>query len=94
MNDTNSKRDEHADGGEESDRQRTKEFTVDGVAFTTTKRELTAAQVMEIAGLDPATHYLTLVKERKQTRLANDEVIKIRDGMTFVSASTEPTPTS
>jgi len=74
--------------------RRPREFSVDGLSFSTRERELTSTQIMQIAGLDPATHYLTLVKDRHQTRLANDQLVKIRSGMTFVSASTEPTPTS
>jgi hypothetical protein len=70
------------------------EFSVDGEDFTTNERRLTAAQILQLAGLDPATHYLTLVRGKKQQRLANDEVVEMHDGLRFVSASTEPTPTS
>jgi hypothetical protein len=70
------------------------EFTVDGDEFTTVERRLSAAQILEVAGLNPTTHYLTLVSGKHQQRLRNDEIVEMHDELCFVSASTEPTPTS
>ena len=84
------KDDEDTGGG----RDHTISFTVDTNPLTATAKKMTAAAILQLAGLDPETHYLVLVKGRKQDRLANDEIVNLHDDMTFVSGSTAPTPTS
>jgi hypothetical protein len=71
-------------------------FTVDGERFTTREDRLTPNDILALAGLDPATHYLVEVKGRHQTSYEGrgDEKIRVHDGDVFVSVSTGPTPVS
>jgi hypothetical protein len=58
--------------------------------------DTTPNSILQLAGLDTATHYLVEIKGRKQISYQGkgDEPIKVKDGETFVSLSTGPTPTS
>ena len=71
-------------------------FTVDTEPITTREEHLTPNQVLSLAEIDPATHYLVRVEGRRQTSYQGrgDEKIRLHDGDVFVSASTGPTPTS
>ena len=72
------------------------EFTVDGERVSTNHEKLTADQILRLAGDDPAQRYLVLVHGREQTSYKDrgGEEIHLHDGMTFVTASLGPTPTS
>jgi hypothetical protein len=73
------------------------DYTVDGEDFTTEEKELTPTAIMTLAGIDPATHYLTeILKDKSQVSLEgkNDVAIKMKDDMVFVSAKTGPTGVS
>jgi hypothetical protein len=72
------------------------EITVDLKTVTTTVRELTPAQIMELVGIDPATHFLIEVEGREQKSLEgqNGVLLHLHEDMKFVSASTRPTPVS
>jgi hypothetical protein len=72
------------------------EFTVDGEPVTASHHKLTADQILHLAGDDPAQRYLVLVEGRDQTSYKDrgGEEIHLRHGMTFVTASLGPTPTS
>ena len=72
------------------------EITVDLKTVTTTARELTPAQIMDLAGIDPATHFLIEVEGREQKSLEgqNSTPLHLHERMKFVSASTRPTPVS
>ena len=70
------------------------DFTVDTEPFSTPEHVLTPEQIMAIAGIDPATHYLVLVNGRHQERLAPGSTVHMHNHMVFVSGSTGPTPTS
>lgn len=61
------------------------------VDVNTTPNEILAA-----ADLEPATHYLVLLRGRNKISYEGkgEEPIKVHKGETFVSLSTGPTPTS
>ena len=71
-------------------------FTVDTEPLETSHRELTPVQIMELAGIDPANHYLSIIEGHHQHPLkdAPTTPIRIHEDEHFVSASTGPTPTS
>lgn len=74
-------------------------YTVDDESQTTTERELTARQILEKAGIDPANHYLELIqghagKEKVSYKDKPNEIIKLHENMKFISISTGPTPVS
>jgi hypothetical protein len=71
-------------------------FTVDGEPVTTTERHLTPNQILELAGLDPASHYLVEIKDRHQTSYQGrgGEPMRVHNHEVFVSVSTGPTPVS
>lgn len=69
---------------------------LDGDPLVVPDKEITPNEILQLAGLDPATHYLVRVKGRHQDSFQGkgDESIRVHDGEVFVSLSTEPTPTS
>lgn len=71
-------------------------FTVDGEPVTTTEEHLTPNQILDLAGIDPATNYLVKVEGRHQESYQGhgDEPIRVHEHEVFVSVSTGPTPTS
>jgi hypothetical protein len=71
-------------------------FTVDGEPVQTRERRLTPNQILGLAGIDPASHYLVQVKGRQQISYQGkgEEPITVRQHAVFVSVSTGPTPTS
>lgn len=75
-----------------------KEFliTIDGEEFQIEDRTETPNQLLALAGLTPADHYLIEVKNKKQVSFVGkgDEVIHIQKGDTFVSVFTGPTTVS
>jgi hypothetical protein len=73
------------------------EFKVDGDSLETTSQELTARQILELAGLDPSQHYLVLVKGGKPDtsyETKPDEEIHLHPGIEFASVFTGPTHVS
>lgn len=71
-------------------------YTVNTRPFTTEAEKLTPREIMSLAGIDPAKNYLTLIHGRHQESFKDkpDAEIEMKDGMTFVSSSIEPTPVS
>lgn len=71
-------------------------FTVDDEPVTTEDRSLTPVDIMTLAGVDPATHYLVQVQGRHQTSYQDkpNEEIKVHPNEVFVTVSTGPTPVS
>ena len=71
-------------------------FTVDGEPVTTTEDELTPNQILRLAGIDPATHYLEQIDGREHISYQGkgDELIRVHEREVFVSIPTGPTPTS
>jgi hypothetical protein len=72
------------------------EFTVDDEPVITTEEILTPDQILQLAGIDPATSYLVKVEGRHQESYQGrgDEPIRVHEHEVFVSVSTGPTPTS
>ena len=63
-------------------------FTIDGQPYTTDDLSQTAADLLRLAGLDPATYDLGELRgrERPETRrFADDELVKIEKDARFVS---------
>ena len=63
-------------------------FTIDGQPYTTADLSQTAADLLRLAGLDPATYDLGELrgKERPETkRFADDEMVEIEKDARFVS---------
>lgn len=63
-------------------------FTIDGQPYTTDDLGQTAADLLRLAGLDPATYDLGELrgKERPETkRFADDEMVEIEKDARFVS---------
>ncbi|MEU1338919.1 hypothetical protein [Streptomyces sp. NPDC005827] len=67
------------------------EEPVPGVPQHTTPNE-----ILQLAGIDPATHYLVLVngRHRESFKDQGDKDITVHERETFVSVFTGPTPTS
>jgi hypothetical protein len=69
-------------------------FTIDGVEYTSIARRRPAAELLELATLDPAEHDLARVVGQGQVekRFADDEEVQLTPGAKFVSIFTGPTP--
>jgi hypothetical protein len=69
-------------------------FTIDGIEFTTDDRRQSAAELLALAGLDPADHDLARVVGNGQVErpFADEQEIQIVPGARFVSVFTGPTP--
>jgi hypothetical protein len=76
--------------------QKTFRFTVDGEPFSTHEDELTPRQIMTIAKIDPATHFLTQIKGKEQISYEGrtDEEIKLHNEMVFISTTVGSTGVS
>lgn len=71
-------------------------FTVDGEALSTHEHILTPRQIMVLAGIDPATHFITEVRGHEQISFEGkpDEPVRMHNGLVFISSTTGPTPVS
>lgn len=69
-------------------------FTIDGVEYTSTDRRQTAAQLLALAGVNPADHDLARVVGQGQVdkRFDDNEEVQLTPGAKFVSIFTGPTP--
>lgn len=72
------------------------EFTVDGETYPSEERELTAGNILRLAGKDPASHYLVEVRgqRERQDYKDPDQAVKLHPGSKFLTVSTGPTPVS
>ena len=70
------------------------DYTVDDEPQTTTDKELTAREILQRAGLNPAERYLTLLNGKHQERLEPDKVVHMHEHMKFISAFIGPVPVS
>lgn len=72
------------------------EFTVDGESYSTSEHTRTPAQILQIAGLDPTTHYLVELKNKKQESYKDrmNDSIHMHQKMEFLSVFVGPTPVS
>lgn len=71
-------------------------FTVDGEQVATTARELTPRQILTLAKIDPASHYLVQIEGRHRVsyEAEPDTPIHVHEDAKFISVSTGPTPVS
>lgn len=71
-------------------------FTVDDEPITTEDRRLSPVEILDLAGVDPGTHYLVQVIGRHQISYQDkpNEKIKVHPHEVFVTVSTGPTPVS
>lgn len=71
-------------------------FTVDDEPQSTTEHMLTPVQILQNAGLDPATHYLIelIGHEQRSYQATPAEPIHMHQKMRFISVSTGPTTVS
>lgn len=62
-------------------------FTVDGRPVTSTEKDVTAADVLRLAGLDPAGYDLAEVRrgQADPKPYRDDQRVTVKDGDTFVS---------
>lgn len=69
-------------------------FTVDGVEYSSAARRLTAAQILELASVDPADHDLARVvgQGNVEKRHSDDDTVQLTPGASFVSIFTGSTP--
>jgi hypothetical protein len=72
------------------------EFTVDGETVTTTEHELTPVQIMQLASVDPESHYLKEIRGQQQisNKDTPNEPIHVHNNQRFITNSLEPTPVS
>ncbi|WP_329245508.1 hypothetical protein OIE43_21045 [Streptomyces pseudovenezuelae] len=70
--------------------------TVDGELVAGVPRRTTPNEILRLAGIDPATHYLVRINGRHQEPFngEGDKEIAVHERETFVSVSTGPTQTS
>lgn len=69
-------------------------FTIDGVSYSSDERQMTAAELLALAGVDAAEHDLARVVGRGQVeqRFGDSDVVQLTPGAVFVSIFTGPTP--
>ena len=69
-------------------------FTIDGIEYATDDRRQTAAELIALAGLDPADHDLAQVRGQGQVehRYADTDDVQITPGARYISVFTGPTP--
>lgn len=71
------------------------EYFVDNEVQRTDNPDLTVAQILQKAGLDPATHYLIELRGHDQVPLRDiNQVIHIQEKEKFISVFSGPTPVS
>lgn len=72
------------------------EISVDGETLTTSEHRLTANQILALAGIDSATHYLVEIRGDEQISYKDrgESEIAIHEHARFISNSSGPTPLS
>lgn len=81
----------------ELDHRREVVVVVDNEKVRLSGHRQTPRAIMKAAGIDPETHYLTIILEhghQESLEGKTDEVIEIHDDERFVSAKTGPVPVS
>jgi len=71
-------------------------YTVDDEPQSTTEHVLTPVQILQNAGIDPASHYLVQIEGNHRTSYQDkpNAEIHMHQHMKFISVSTGPTPVS
>ena len=69
-------------------------FTIDGVEYTSEQRQLTAAELLELAQVDASSHDLARIvgQGKVEKKFRDDELVQLTPRATFVSVFTGPTP--
>jgi len=68
-------------------------FTLDGVEYTVTDRRQLAADVLRLAGLDPADYdLLRVVGKGEEQRFGDQDEVQLVPGGRYLSLFTGPTP--
>ncbi|MGH2554518.1 MAG: multiubiquitin domain-containing protein [Actinomycetota bacterium] len=68
-------------------------FTLDGVEYTVEDRRQPAADILRLAGLDPADYDLIrIVGQGQEKRYQDQEEVQLVPGGQYVSMFTGPTP--
>lgn len=77
-------------------RHHTITFLVDGEPVSTHEHVLTPVEILGLAHVDPATHYLVRVEGRHQTSYMDDPntKIEVHEDEVFVTVRSGPTPVS
>jgi hypothetical protein len=71
------------------------DFEIDGETVETTSHTLTVGEILNLAHLDPTTHYLIEIRGNNQIKhTESTEPIKLHKKMKFISVFTGPTPIS
>lgn len=72
------------------------QYTVDDEPQSTSEHTLTARQILQNAGIDPATHYLVEIKGQHQESYKDkmDEALHMHEHMKFISVFNGPTTVS
>ncbi|MDP2708915.1 MAG: hypothetical protein Q8O93_02590 [bacterium] len=68
-------------------------FMVNDESYSTEEKQLTARQILEIAGIDPANYYLVQIKGNQQISYKDtpDEEIKMHNNLKFIANYTGQT---
>jgi hypothetical protein len=77
----------------EKDKEKIIHYFVDDESQTTDQKELTAAQILQNAGIDPNTNYLVEIRgDHKEVSYEgqNTTIIKLHNNMKFISNDTGP----
>lgn len=71
-------------------------FEVDGEPIETTEHELTPVQIMQLAQVDPSTHYLKEIRGDQQISYKDtpNDPIHVHNNQRFITNSMEPGPVS
>jgi hypothetical protein len=69
-------------------------FTIDGVEYTTDDRRQTAAELLNLAGVDPADHDLAQVigQGHVEKRFVDADEVQLTPGAKFISVFHGSTP--
>jgi hypothetical protein len=69
-------------------------FTIDGVEYAVDDRRQTAAELLRLAGVDPADHDLARVvgKGQVEKRFKDDDEVQLTPGERFISVFHGSTP--
>lgn len=69
-------------------------FEIDGIEFHRSERRASARELINLAGLDPATHDLVRLagQSDQEKRLADADQVQLTPGSRFVTVFTGSTP--
>lgn len=95
MDNSHNSVDGHVAENDEREHKRIVNFTVDGEDEETNEKQLTAAQILGLVGLDPETNYLVEVSPKNRSfRGEPTKEIEMKEGMVFKTKPIGPMPVS